>query len=383
MQSSSPVRQVIIVSKAHLDVGFTESASKVIHDNINWEFGVAIVQARQLRERGGEERFIWTVPSWMIYTALERKQGSELARLEQALGDGDLAWHALPFTTHSELMDPELFAFGLSLSQTLDARFGKQTIAAKMSDVPGHTRGIIPLLAQAGVRLLHIGVNHMSAVPDVPAIFRWRDAATGAEVVTFYGRGYAGDAQLPGAESYLAFRMVGDNMEIPSIPDIQDRYAELHRQFPGATISYGTLAITRARSPRSRLPPYRCWSRKSAIPGRMASAPSRESGAIPRTVAPAPAVVGSRAPAAGHEDRSRFLAKFIAHRRTYLGYFGGGVGCMIPPVNAISIFSACGIRRRFAIARPPGWSSATIWMPPSPPCAAATCTPRRGWRWTR
>jgi hypothetical protein len=40
--------------------------------------------------------------------------------------------------------------------------------AAKMTDVPGHTRVIIPLLAQAGVKFLHIGVNHMSGVCACP-----------------------------------------------------------------------------------------------------------------------------------------------------------------------------------------------------------------------
>jgi hypothetical protein len=52
MEPSMRVRRVIIVSKAHLDVGFTESPDKVLHDNINWEFGVAMAQARQLRECG-------------------------------------------------------------------------------------------------------------------------------------------------------------------------------------------------------------------------------------------------------------------------------------------------------------------------------------------
>ena len=39
---------------------------------------------------------------------------------------------------------------GLSLSQRLDRRFGKTTIAAKMTDVPGHSRAIVPLLAASG-----------------------------------------------------------------------------------------------------------------------------------------------------------------------------------------------------------------------------------------
>ena len=95
--------------------------------------------------------------------------------MEDAILAGDITWHGLPFTTHSELMDADLFRFGLSLSKELDNRFGKHTIAAKLTDVPGHTRGIIPLLADAGIKFLHIGVNPGSTVPGVPPLFRWQD----------------------------------------------------------------------------------------------------------------------------------------------------------------------------------------------------------------
>src|SRR6185312_8238584 len=123
---------------------------------------------------------------------------ADQARMERAITDGDVAWHGLPFTTHSELMDPSLFRYGLSLSQRLDARFGKRTIAAKMTDVPGHTRGIVPLLAEAGVEFLHIGVNAASTPPDVPPVFVWRDPASGAEIVVMYQGNYGDVMVVPG-----------------------------------------------------------------------------------------------------------------------------------------------------------------------------------------
>ena len=48
---------------------------------------------------------------------------------------------------------------GLGFSADLDRRFGRKTIGCKMTDVPGHTRGIIAPLAAHGVTLLDIGVN--------------------------------------------------------------------------------------------------------------------------------------------------------------------------------------------------------------------------------
>ena len=239
--SDESVRRVTLICKNHLDVGFTESAAKVTHDAVNWMLPTAIEQARILREENGGDNFVWTTPSWIITDALERHRGESLKAVEAACAAGDLAWHALPFTTHSELMDEELFEFGLSLSQTLDARFGRKTIAAKMTDVPGHTRGIIPLLARAGVKLLHIGVNHMSSVPDVPEVFRWRDLETLAEVVVIYCRGYGATHRLAGDDAVLSFRMVGDNMEVPSLSDVRAWLAEARATYPNAAVAFGRM----------------------------------------------------------------------------------------------------------------------------------------------
>ena len=239
--SDESVRQVTLVCKNHLDVGFTESAAKVTHDAINWMLPIAIQQSRILRDENSGDNFVWTTPSWTVTEALERHRGESLKAIESACALGDLAWHALPFTTHTELMDEELFEFGLSLSQTLDARFGRKTIAAKMTDVPGHTRAIIPLLARAGVKLLHIGVNHMSAVPDVPKAFRWRDPETRDEVVVVYCRGYGGTLRLAGDDAVLGFRMVGDNMEVPSLSDARAWLVEARTTYPNATVAFGRM----------------------------------------------------------------------------------------------------------------------------------------------
>src|SRR5512146_2183853 len=151
-----------LILKTHLDVGFTDFAANVVANYFNHYIPKAIDLAARMRESGSADRFIWTTGSWLIYEYLEQASPAERQRMETAIANGDIAWHALPFTTHSENMNPGLFRFGLSLSQELDRRFGKHTIAAKMTDVPGHTRGIIQLLHEAGVQFLHIGVNGAS-----------------------------------------------------------------------------------------------------------------------------------------------------------------------------------------------------------------------------
>ena len=160
--------------------------------------------------------------------------------MEDAIASGEIAWHALPFTTHSELMDADLFRTGLSLSQRLDKRFGKRTIAAKFTDVPGHTRGIIPLLAEAGVQFLHIGVNPGSCVPSVPPLFRWQDPS-GAEVVVMYESGYGSAFVLPGEKAALAFGHSIDNLGPQNEQEVDDIFDHLRNEFPDAQVEASTL----------------------------------------------------------------------------------------------------------------------------------------------
>jgi hypothetical protein len=107
---------------------------------------------------------------------------NELSRMAELLGMSCLL-------RHTELIDPSLFEYGLSLSNSLDKQFGKQTIAAKMTDVPGHTIAIVPHLAKFGIQYLHLGVNPASKVPNVPAVFRWQ-APDGSEVIVNYADNY-------------------------------------------------------------------------------------------------------------------------------------------------------------------------------------------------
>lgn len=237
----SAPRKIHVIFKTHLDVGFTDYARNVVAGYFERFIPQALDAAAELRERGGDARFVWTTGSWLIYEYLERAAPPQRARMERAIADGDIAWHGLPFTTHTELMDASLFRFGLSLARELDERFGRRTIAAKMTDVPGHTRAIVPLLAEAGIRLLHIGVNPSSRPPAVPPAFVWRDPS-GAEVIVMYQRGSYGDlALVPGTDEALAFAHTNDNEGPQGADDIAHTFHELQARFPGAQVVASTL----------------------------------------------------------------------------------------------------------------------------------------------
>ncbi|HAF61376.1 MAG TPA: glycoside hydrolase [Anaerolineaceae bacterium] len=233
-------QKIHLIFKTHLDIGFTDFASSVIQKYFTEYIPSALHIAREMRRTDQSEKFIWTTGSWLIYEYLEQAPPAQRKEMETAILAGDITWHALPFTTHTELMDAELFRFGLSLSQELDQRFGKHTIAAKMTDVPGHTRGIIPLMVEADIKFLHIGVNPGSSIPCVPALFRWQDPS-GKELIVMYESGYGNIFAVDGIEDALAFAHTIDNLGPQSSKQVLDIYHSLQKSFPNAKIFASSL----------------------------------------------------------------------------------------------------------------------------------------------
>jgi hypothetical protein len=200
----------------------------------------ALELAEELVNSGGEARFVWTTGSWLIYEYLKHADEEQTLRLEKAIKDGHIVWHGLPFTTHTELMDSELFNYGLSISKRLDQKYAKTTISAKMTDVPGHTIAIVPHMAKQGIRYLHLGVNPASKKPAVPDIFVWKDE-DGSELIVHYAKDYGNISQIAGLREVLVFAHTGDNCGPPSADDIRQQFADLAGQFPGAKIKASTL----------------------------------------------------------------------------------------------------------------------------------------------
>lgn len=243
MMADGDTLVVHLIFKTHLDIGFTDLAARVRAQYRCQFIPQAMATAEHFHaENPDNPAFIWTTGAWLIWDYLESGTPEEVRRLEAAIDRGLIAWHALPFTTHTELMSPALFRAGLSYARELDARFGRQTTAAKMTDVPGHTLGMVPLLAEAGVRFLHLGVNTASPVPDVPPVFRWR-APDGSEVVVMYQASYGATDFPEDSGVGLAFAHTNDNMGPQTVPQVADVWRNLSHALPRAEIRASTLDV--------------------------------------------------------------------------------------------------------------------------------------------
>ena len=248
------VRRVLVMFKCHFDAGFIDTQANVVKRYFTEYFPRAIEIARAANA-AGKRRYIWTTGSWLMYEYLDQASPSDRKTMEQAIARGDLAWHALPFTWQSEMMSHSLMEGSLALSKDLDRRFGKVTTGAKMTDVPGHTRGLITPLARHGVSFLEIGVNGGSTVAKVPPIFLWK-SPSGASLPIMYHWDYSGTARIPGSDIVLATRVRNDNSGPHTAEEIADMHSELAQQFPQAEIIASNLSeMAEALAPhRNALP---------------------------------------------------------------------------------------------------------------------------------
>lgn len=231
-------KRMHVVYKTHLDIGFTDLAENVINQYL-YDF---IPRALDLGEKI-PDKFIWTTGSWLIDFYLTHKDISEnnKKRMRDAIKQGRICWHGLPYTIHTELMDSELTRYALSISKKLDQEFNRHTIASKMTDIPGHTRSLVPYLDESGIEYLHIGVNASSAVPKVPKLFLWKGDG-GSEVIVHYAMDYGEVFEKEEWPDALYFAHSHDNMGPPSsIQEVEDLFQQLEAEYPEYEIFPSTL----------------------------------------------------------------------------------------------------------------------------------------------
>ncbi len=118
------MKKVIVVSKTHLDLGFTDYAENIKQKYIHSFIPDAIDLAENVNT-ADKKHFVWTTGSWVLKETL--KNPTQKAKLEKAIKVGNIVPHAMPFTIHTELLDVDSLDYGLSLVDDLDKIRGTKT----------------------------------------------------------------------------------------------------------------------------------------------------------------------------------------------------------------------------------------------------------------
>jgi len=246
-----PVRvEVIIVAfKTHFDIGYTALARDVVQRYRGPMMDQALKVCEASRGLPPEQQFVWTIPGWPMAKILEEGAGQtpeRKARIEQALKDGRFVVHGLPFTTHTETLEPEDLVRGLGFSsRTSRALSLPLPRDAKMTDVASHCWILPTLLRHAGIEFLHLGCNAACRSPQVPRLFWW-EGPDGSRLLTMYtAEGYGTGLYAPRGWPYpvwLALIHTGDNHGPPTPDEVSKLLDEAARKLPGVKVRIGRLS---------------------------------------------------------------------------------------------------------------------------------------------
>jgi len=238
--------KTFIVFKTHVDIGFTDLSENVLHQYTHSMLPAAVEVCEQTQALGENKQYVWTMPSYMLKRCLDANHAPPemLARAQALTASGQLAWHALPFTTHTEFFGLEEYIRTLMISRKLSESYGAWPIAAKMTDVPGHTRMLPSILAKAGVKFLHLGSNPSVMAPQVPRLFWWQ-GPDGGRVLTFYSLGHYGSSLTPPADwpypVWLALMQTNDNLGPHDAAYVKALFEKLDETSPDVEATIGTL----------------------------------------------------------------------------------------------------------------------------------------------
>lgn len=265
-ESPSSVKEIIVICKTHFDIGYTHRVNEIVNyyqtDMIDKAFTLMDTSA----DLPKEQQFAWTLPGWVLHKIMADWDGQSVERkqnLEEKFKSGKIISHALPFTLISDICGVEEMTRGLEFSSALNKKHQLPlSRSGKMTDEPSHAGAMATVLANAGIKFLHIGCNWPSGFVKTPGLFWW-EGPDGSRILTLYSAIYGtcygvypkgwtspndpmvGENLIPAKDwpykVWPAILVTGDNSGPPTGDQIKAIFDEIKVKMPDAKVRMGTM----------------------------------------------------------------------------------------------------------------------------------------------
>ena len=252
LSACSNIKEVILVAKNHLDVGFTCTVPEIMRRIRTSDLDSMFKLLDADGTKPEEQRVRWMLPAWSMDVALSGEYSPERrARLEEAVRTRRLQYQAMPFTIETEASDLEEMGRLFSYSSAISRRFGIDVPRhAKQSDVPEQGWALATVLANAGVKFLHLGVNRgCKQNADLAKIPRlcWWEGPDGSRILLGFCPNYGEVRDRPifrvpegwKHKTYLAYYMRGDNRGPISPKEAETLVDNVRKAIPGVKVRFG------------------------------------------------------------------------------------------------------------------------------------------------
>lgn len=152
-------RTIHLLHHSHVDIGYTNVQDEV--KQIQWQnLESAIKLASESQNLPEGERFRWNSEvMWPIESYIREKEPEKVKLLKEAISKGWIEPDAFFANELTELCTTEELIQLTSDVRRITAECGIKPQAAMITDIPGWSWGIVPVLAKCGVKYLSLGTN--------------------------------------------------------------------------------------------------------------------------------------------------------------------------------------------------------------------------------
>jgi alpha-mannosidase len=152
-------RTIHLLHHSHVDIGYTHVQDEV--KQIQWKnLESAIKLASESQGLPEVARFKWNSEvMWAVESYLREKEPEKAKALRDAISKGWIEPDAFFANELTELCSSEELIQLTSDARRIAAECGIELKSAMITDIPGWSWGIVPVLAQSGVRYLSLGTN--------------------------------------------------------------------------------------------------------------------------------------------------------------------------------------------------------------------------------
>ena len=181
------IRDMWVLPHSHVDIGYTHRQAEVLDLQVqNLESAIKLAEASATNPPG--LRFKWNPEAvWTLDHYLRRANPQQREVFTAAVRRGDVEVNALYANMLTGLCRPEELAQCLAGGVQIAKLTGVPLATATICDIPGFAWGIVPMLAQAGVKYFAVGPNmadrvgHIHVWDDKP--FYWMSQSGGERVL--------------------------------------------------------------------------------------------------------------------------------------------------------------------------------------------------------
>lgn len=272
----TPVRrwEVYLLHQTHLDIGYTHVQTEV--EQMQWRFlEQAIELGEKTKDYPPEARFKWLPEGlWAVDSYLKNATPEKQQRFIDAVKKGYIGLDALYGNELTALCRPEELLELTGFARRLAKKHGLTIDSAMITDVSGYTWGIVPVLAQSGVKYFSIGPNFghrigytLSEWGDKP--FYW-ESPSGKERVLCWmaGMGYSW------FHTGLNYTEITRKLEESKIFDYLKRLEQ--KAFPYDIVQVRYNIGSDNGPPDPQLPDMvKAWNEKYAYPRMIIASPSQ------------------------------------------------------------------------------------------------------------